>query len=139
MALLVGGVVAVSGCAGGNEPQLAIMEGAHAELPSWVSEPAGLPVDDLAHVADRDHLSVFASRDGDGLWCVILAIEPTSDGSDWAAGANCAPSDRFATEGVWVEAASSERGGGALLLPDDFGGEIGDDWKRVNDNLAIHR
>lgn len=115
------------------------MEEAPAELPSWIGETAGLPVNDLTHVTDVDHLNVFASRDDESHWCVVLAIEPTSDGSDWAASASCAPSERFATEGVWVEAASAARGGGALLLPDNFDGEIGDDWERVNDNLAVRQ
>lgn len=115
------------------------MEGSPAELPSWVSESADLPVDDLAHVADVEHLNVFASRDDEGHWCVVLAIEPTSDGSGWTAGASCAPAERFASEGVWVEATSPARGGGALLLPDDFDGEVGEDWERVNDDLAVRQ
>lgn len=135
--MLVAGVATVSACSGAAEPRVGLMDESSAQLPSSVGESAGLPVTDLAHVADVEHLNVFASRDDEGHWCVVLAIEPTSDGSDWAAGASCAPSERFATEGVWVEATSSSRGGGALLLPDDFGGELGEDWERVNDNLAV--
>jgi hypothetical protein len=117
-----------------------MMGDAPAELPGWVSEPAGLPVHELAHVADVGHLNVFASRDDEDDWCVLLAVEPTSEGSDWAAGASCAPSKSFSSGGVWVEAtASSGRHGGAWLLPDGFNGEIGSDWERVNDNLAIRR
>jgi hypothetical protein len=139
-ALLVAGTVTVSACSGAADPRLAILEEAPAELPPWVTESAGLPVNDLSHVADVGHLNVFASRNDEGRWCVVLAIEPASDSSDWAAGASCAPSERFATDGVWVEtAAPSGRGGGALLLPDDFEGETGDDWERVNHNLAIRR
>ena len=138
--LLVAGAAALTACSGAAEPELAIMGETPAEPPAWVSEPAGLPVNDLAQVADVDHLNVFASRDDEDSWCVVLAIEPTSERSDWAAGASCAPSERFATDGVWVEAAaSSGRQGGALLLPDDFSGEIGDDWERFNDNLAVRR
>lgn len=124
----------------GTEPKLGIMEGAPAELPPWASEADGLPVRDWTRVADVDHLSVFASRDDEGQWCVVLAIEPTRGRSDWVAGASCARSERFATDGVRVEVAlRSERWGGALLLPDDFDGEIGDDWERVNDNLAVRQ
>lgn len=138
--MLMAGAATLSACSGAVEPQLGIMEQPPAELPPWVGEPGGLPVNDLAHVADVDHLNVFASRDDVGHWCVVLAIEPTSDGSDWAASASCAPSERFATDGVWVEASSpSARRGGALLLPDDFDGEIADDWERVNDNLAVRQ
>jgi hypothetical protein len=137
--LLVAGAAALTACTAA-EPELAIMGETPAELPAWVSESAGLPVNDLSHVAGVDYLEVFASRDNKDNWCVVLAIEPTSEGSDWAASASCAPSERFTTDGVWVEAAaSSARRGGALLLPDDFSGEIGDDWERVNDNLAVRR
>lgn len=53
--------------------------------------------------------------------------------------ANCTPSDAFAAYGVSVTvSASSVCYASALLVPDDFSGEFGDDWNRVNDNLAIH-
>lgn len=122
-----------------TEPRMEIMDAAPAELPPWISESARLPVNDLAHVADVDDFKVFASRDDEGQWCVLLALEPTSDGSDWAVGSSCAPSQRFATDGISIEASSSGRWGGALLLPDNFGGKIGDEWERVNDNLAVRQ
>lgn len=138
--LLVAGAVALTARSGPAEPELAILGEAPVELPAWVSERAGLPVEDLTRVAEVDHLVVFASRDDEDSWCVVLAIAPTSEGSDWVAGASCAPSKRFAAYGVSVEAtAPSGRYGGALLLPDDFSGEIGDRWERVNDNLAVRR
>jgi hypothetical protein len=58
---------------------------------------------------------------------------------DWAAGASCSPPEAFATDGVWVEASSSSYSGAALLLPDNFNGEVGADWRQVNDNLAVRR
>lgn len=137
--LLVAGAAALTACSGAPTPELAIMGETSAELPSWVGESEGLPVKDLTHVADSDHLKVFASHDDEDQWCVVLAVEPTSGGLDWAVGASCASSERFATDGVWVEAASSARDGGALLLPDGFSGEISDGWERVNDNLAVRR
>jgi hypothetical protein len=137
---LVAGAAALTACSGAAEPELALLGGAPAELPAWVDEPDGLPVKDVAHVADVDHLSVFAGRDDAGQWCVVLALHPTSEGSDWGVAASCAASEQFAADGVWVTASPpSARFGGALLLPDDFSGEIGDDWERVNDNLAIRR
>lgn len=139
LCLLVAGAVALTACSGASKPELAIMEEAPTELPAWVSGPEGLPTNDLAHVADVDQSKVFASRDDDN-WCVLLAIEPTSEGSTGMTSAACAPAKRFASDGVWVETGGSSTGlVGALLLPDDFSGEIEDDWERVNDNLAVRR
>lgn len=137
--LLVAAAAAFTACSGTAEPELAIMGETPAQLPEWVSNSEDMPVKDLTHVADVDHLNVFASRDGEDNWCVVLAIEPTSEGSDWSAASGCSSSERFATDGIWVKTGSSTRFGGALLLPDDFSGEIEDDWERVNDNLAVRQ
>ncbi|MDN5790443.1 MAG: hypothetical protein L0H25_06185 [Micrococcales bacterium] len=138
--LLVGAAIALTACSGAGEPELAIMGEAPAKLPAWISGSAEMPVNDLTHVADVGHLKVFASRDDQDDWCVVLAIEPTSKGSDWAAAASCAPSARVAADGVSVRAvASSTRGGEARLLPDDSSGEIGKGSERVGDNLAVRR
>lgn len=136
--LLVAAAAAVTACSGPADPQLAIMEETPARLPEWVSSPEGIPGKDLAHVADVDQLHVFASRDGEDRWCVVLAVEPTPGGSDWMAAHSCAPSERFAKDGVSVTI-STPRGGGVLLLPDDFSGQITDGWERINDNLAVRR
>lgn len=115
-----------------------VQEETPVELPAWVSESEGLPTNDLTHVADVDHLKVFACRNDEDDRCVLLAIEPTSEDSGWVTGANCAPAEQFASDGVQVKAAAlSARRGSAMLLPDNFSGEIADGWERVNDNLAV--
>ncbi len=136
--LLVAAAAAVTACSGPADPQLAIMKEPQAQLPEWFSSPEGVPDEDLANVADVDQLHVFASRDTEDNWCVTLAVEPTSGGSNWMAASSCAPSERFAADGVSVTI-SSTRGGSALLLPDDFSGDIKDGWERINDNLAVRR
>jgi len=137
---LIAVLCALVACSGSAEPELAIMGDGRDQLPAWVGDAAGLPVEDLTRVADVDGLHVFASRDGDSNWCVVLVIEPTSQGSDWGAASSCTPGQQFAEEGARVEAtAPSGRSGGALLLPDGYSGDIEEGWERVNDNLAIRQ
>lgn len=135
---LVAAASAVTACSGTADPELAVLDEAPAQLPEWFSNPSGVPIKDLAHVGDVDQLHVFAGREGQDSWCVVLAIEPIAEGSDGMAASSCAPSERFAAEGVWVTI-SATSDGSALLLPDDFSGQIADGWERINDNLAVRR
>ncbi len=66
---------AFTACSGAAEPELAIMGQTPAQLPEWVSNSEDMLVRDLTQRADADHLSVFASRDREGNWCVVLTIE----------------------------------------------------------------
>ncbi|MGB3764742.1 MAG: hypothetical protein WA966_16140 [Ornithinimicrobium sp.] len=126
----------VTACSGTADPQLAIMDEAPAQLPEWFSNP---PIEeDLARVGDVDQMHVFAARDGQDNWCIVLAIEPTARGSDWMAASSCASSERFAEEGVSVTI-SSTSDSSALLVPDDFSGQMANGWERINDNLAVRR
>ena len=132
---LVVAAAAITACSGTADPQLALMAETPAQLPGWFTNP---PIEDLAQVGSVDQLNVFAGRDGEDNWCVVLAIEPTTGGPDWMAASSCAPSERFAAEGVSVTI-SSTRDSSALLLPDDFSGQMEDGWERINDNLAVRR
>ncbi len=128
--------MSLTACTGAAEPEMAIMGEEPATLPAWAGEAEGTPVADLTRVGALEYIEVFASRDKDDNWCVIMAIEPNPEGEDWSTAASCVTPEQFMDQGALVSG-GGQRFGGALLLPDGFTGEIEEDFERINDNLAV--
>jgi len=127
------------GCSGSAEPELSVMgdEQAQADIPVHVGESEHLELENIAYVGEGEGFSVFAARDSEDRWCVVLYNEPPADDpGGWHVGTSCASSEDFAEGRGWVQGGTTGRVHTAQLLPDNFTGEIDPDLERINDNLA---
>lgn len=127
------------GCSGGEEPKLSIMndEQVQKDVQVHVAESDHIELENMTYVGEGEGFSVFAARDRDDNWCVLLDVEPPANSpNDWAVTSSCASSEDFAVRGVWVQSESVAGTYTAQLLPDNFTGEIDPDLERINDNLA---
>ena len=127
------------GCSVGEEPELSLMndEQAQVDVPVHVAESDHIELEHITYVGEGEGFSVFAARDCDDHWCVLLDVEPPANSpDDWAVASSCASSEDFAARGVWVQSESVAGTYTAQLLPDNFTGEIDPDLERINDNLA---
>lgn len=129
----------LAGCSGGEEPELALMndEQVQTDVPVHVAESEHIELENMTYVGEGEGFSVFAARDRDDNWCVLLNVEPPANSpDDWAVTSSCASSEDFAVRGVWVQSESLAGTYTAQLLPDNFTGEIDPDLERINNNLA---
>ncbi|WP_150119326.1 hypothetical protein [Enteractinococcus helveticum] len=147
------------GCTGTAEPELSLMneEQAQADIPTHVasfindfsatvtnvgqdSDHPGYQGQGLTNftlIDAAENFNVFAARDDDDNWCVVLDNTPLADHpDDWAIGISCAPSEDFAAHGLRLQIDTPTLTHTAQLLPDDFTGEIDPDLERINDHLA---
>lgn len=127
------------GCSSSDEPELSLMndEQAQTDVPVHVAESEHLELENITYVGEGEGFSVFAARDRDENWCVVLDVEPPANSpDDWAVASSCASSEDFAARGAWVQSESVSGTYTAQLLPDNFTGEIDPDLERINDNLA---
>ena len=85
-----------------------------------------------------DGLVYAAQGSADEPLCVLVALAPL-EGSDWTTASSCTDDEHFADSGVWVSATGVDgRGGAALLLPDNFAGDVDETkWRVVEPNLAV--
>lgn len=126
------------GCGDTNEPELSLMndEQTQTEVPARVAE-SSKDKNNITYVGDGEDFSVYAARDSDSNWCVLIDVEPPANSpDDWVVTASCAPSENFAARGAWVQSGTPAGTYTAQLLPDNFTGEIEPDLERINDNLA---
>ncbi len=135
-ALMTITALALSACANTAEPELAIMGATPTALPTWTVGADSLPDNNLTHVGTKERLDVFASRNDDDQWCVVLIIAASPEGEDGSSASACKGSADFAEGGAATSVAGANPGG-AWLLPDGFSGELLEGWERVNDNLAV--
>lgn len=147
------------GCVATAESEVSIMEDgqAQAEIPAHVqsfiqdfsaadtnigqsSDHPGYQGQDLKNftlIDAGENFTVFAARDDDHNWCVVLDNKPLADQpDDWAIGISCAPSENFVADGLLLQIDTPTRTHTAQLLPDNFTGEIAPTLERINDNLA---
>ena len=126
------------GCAGANETELSLMgdEQPQTDIPVHVAE-SSKDKSNLTYVGAGEGFTVYAARDRDDNWCVLLDVEPPANSpDDWVVGGSCASSEDFAARGVWAQLGTLSGTYTAQLLPDNFTGEIDPDLERINDNLA---
>lgn len=149
--------VLLVGCAGAAAPNVSLMddEQAQVEVPSHIEyfidnfyaiEVGQDHDDDLFRGQDLENFtlieagedfSVFAARDNEDNWCVVLDNKPLAEHpDDWTIGVSCASSENFSADGIRLQIETPTRMHTAQLLPDDFTGDIPDDLERINDNLA---
>lgn len=128
----------LAGCSGSEDPELAIMnDSQEREIPERVKDVGeDMQMQNHTFVGEGEDFSVFAARDGQDAWCILLYNEPSPNNpDDWSVSSSCGTSGDLANGKVWVQGGSS-RTHTAQLLPDNYSGEIAEDLERVNDNLA---
>lgn len=115
--------VVLAGCTGSEEPELAIMNASQEqEIPERVNNVGEeVSLQNHTFVGRGEDFSVFAARD---------------EKDHWSVSSSCGASQDFANGEVWVQGGSPSRTQTALLLPDNYSGDIDADLERVNDNLA---
>lgn len=105
-----------------------------------VAETGDGDLANISYVGEGDDFSVFAVRDSEDRWCVVLYNEPLPDNpDDWSVGSSCRASEDFVNSRIWVQAGSPSRMHTAQLLPDNFTGDIDKDLELMNDNLAAKK
>jgi len=135
--LTLGITLALSGCSFG--PPLAGLAGDQIPLPESISLPDGLAKEDMVHIGDKDYYSVYAGINDDGRSCATAVTAPSTDDSPgWFSATTCVSADEFAVGGVELRLDDSAGYYIIKVLPNDFKGLLGDDFERVNDNLAVH-
>ena len=99
--------------------------------------PEEVVADSARYLGETSVARYWVALDGSDRVCIVQAVgggeEPT------AVGSSCAPPDRFADEGVWVEVSGGGPAAQGLVVPDGFDladAPMGEDWVMVGDNLA---
>jgi hypothetical protein len=129
--------LALGACTGPAEPQFAALDGTLGNTLNWKTTEDEPALEDTTLIGEVDDLRVFAARNSDGKWCAVITLPETTDREPLASLA-CVPSDRFLSHGAILEMSDPSREVGATVLPDNFNGELGDKWERVNENLAVY-
>ncbi|GAA1219219.1 hypothetical protein [Rhodoglobus aureus] len=90
----------------------------------------------MASVGDFEELSVFAAVTSDDAWCAYGAVPdlPRREGVSLVA---CVSPEEFVKSGIPINLETPELTIHAIVLPDNFRGEIDETWERVNDSLAV--
>ncbi|TWH75134.1 hypothetical protein JD78_03685 [Modestobacter roseus] len=131
-------LLALAGCSSSAAPELAAFDRpatTEDAVPDGVQLPAELG--ELRYIGEVEGSAVYAARGpADHPWCVVALTGSVEDG-DWVLGASCADDAEFDRRGVWVAVGGAEvERGTAVLLPDDFSGELEDGWQVAGPNLA---
>ncbi|MCZ2815246.1 hypothetical protein [Modestobacter sp. VKM Ac-2984] len=131
-------VLTIAACSSSAAPELAVFD-RPATAEDAVPEGVDLPqeVGEVRYIGEVEGSRVYAAQGpADHPWCVVVLTGTVEDGA-WVAGSSCADDTEFEERGVsaTVDGAEVERGT-ALLLPDDFSGELQDDWQVAGPNLA---
>ncbi|MGY2130085.1 hypothetical protein [Blastococcus sp. SYSU DS0617] len=140
VALAVGTVLTSAGCSSSADPGLAAFD---RPTSSEDAIPAGVELeqeyDEIRYIGEAADARVYAARGrADRPWCVVVVLAPSAEGDAWAASSSCADDARFAEAGVFSTVRGpAGRQGGAVLLPDDFAGEVRSGWEVVEPNLAV--
>ncbi|MFH5821814.1 hypothetical protein [Georgenia sp. AZ-5] len=93
---------------------------------------------EVRFIGESEGALVYAAQQADMPWCVVVVLPGRAEAGDWTAGSSCADDARFAKRGVWTKVSGGTgQHGEALLLPDDFAGEVGEGWQVVGPNLAV--
>jgi hypothetical protein len=135
-------MLTVSSCAPtAPPPELAILDSPARGtdvLPAEVKIAEG--VHTIRYVGDSATSAVFAAQGPeDRPWCVLmLGGQPPGKVSTWTTNLSCADDDQFARRGVRVSVTGADgQHAAAKLLPDNFTGELNDEWQVVAPNLAV--
>ncbi|MGY2081498.1 hypothetical protein [Modestobacter sp. SYSU DS0657] len=131
-------VLAIAGCSSSAAPELAAFD-RPATTEDAVPEAVDLAQDlgETRYIGEVDGARVYAAQGpAERPWCIVALTGTVGDG-DWVAGSSCANDADFGRRGVWVGVGGAEvEGGTALLLPDDFAGELQDGWQVAGPNLG---
>ncbi|MCZ2821082.1 hypothetical protein O2V63_12135 [Modestobacter sp. VKM Ac-2977] len=133
-------VLAVTACSTSAAPELAAFDRPATNedaVPEYVDVDPQL--DEVRYIGAADGALVYAAQgQADQPWCVLVVVPRSVEGGDWVAGSSCAGGDDFAQGGVRIAVRDAQgREGEALLLPDDFTGEVEAGWEIVEPNLAV--
>ncbi|MGY1855807.1 hypothetical protein [Modestobacter sp. SYSU DS0290] len=131
-------VLAIAGCSSSAAPELAVFDRpatAEDAVPDGVDLHQELG--ETRYIGEVQGARVYAAQGpADRPWCVVALTGTVEDGH-WVAGSSCANDADFGQRGVWVGVGGAEvEGGTALLLPDDFSGELQDRWQVAGPNLG---
>lgn len=134
-------VLAVGGCTASETPRLAAFE---RSATARDAVPEGIDLNEtyreIRYIGEAGDALVYAAQAPTKQpWCVLVVLGEFVEDGDWVAGSSCADDAHFSQRGVEVTT-SGPRGqrGAALLLPDDFTGEMQEaEWRLVEPNLAV--
>ena len=140
--VLLAATVLATGCSASTEPALAAFDRpatGEDEIPEGVQ--LAHEYEQIRFIGEAGDAMVYAAQGSvDEPWCVVVALTHSVDDGDWAVGSSCTGDSHFAERGVWAGVRGPNgQDGAALLLPDDFDGEVGPGWQVVEPNLAVRR
>ncbi|MBH0083884.1 hypothetical protein [Salinibacterium sp. SWN167] len=128
--------MALSSCSGAEHPRLALLDGSSGDQRDSSPSPDSRWPDDMAFVGEFRELSVFAAVTADNSWCAYGAVPDLPD-REGASLVSCISPEEFLNSGVRIDLETTGLTIHALVLPDNFHGEIDATWSRVNDNLVV--